>query len=406
MVATHSDIGNRTKKGLEFLLPDMQTDFSSDFQSSEEGNAYQLYLTLHQGLNGASRVDEGVLIGLVDESEVKDMISNVNGKSLDKFLKQYGHNPSLDSYAFNEYLNMVAPSPGAILIDYATGEVVNDTVLIEGVNRSLEDIAYEEKRGARHTAAMYASHFTNGTWFIVSEENKDLTILKNGEIAYRAGADSEELSEERFNHILEQYSSRDPLPKRKNTHERKIKTNYGEFLEEAFFRAVDYVKDHDEGLLMLIGDEKHISKLTTPLNGDLIDTHYLQLGRQAPNLYSEEVDGLLNLIAEYDGAVAFDPDGEAIGTKLFINGVTTKGGYEKIDGEGLRPWAASFISQYGVGAIVATKYGNVYGFENGELVMSNLDRSLEESLNVDPNYALNTVIMPRPEPCLGCAGYN
>lgn len=132
-----------------------------------------------------------------------------------------------------------------------------------------------------------------------------------------------------------------------------------------------------KGLLLLFGRENKISRvLSSRLNGRLTQKY----SGHNPVLYSEILQGLYGEMGELDGGIAFDPDGNLIGTEVYVQRVA-EDGFEDVmgevmrrkgrnsDGASTRHLAAAFASRRGVPAIaVSEEVGTVMAFMGGGLV--------------------------------------
>ncbi len=131
------------------------------------------------------------------------------------------------------------------------------------------------------------------------------------------------------------------------------------------------------GLLLLFGTEKKISRvLSSRLNGPLTQKY----SRHNPVLYSEILQGLYREMGGLDGGIAFGPDGNLIGTEVYVQRVA-EDGFEEVmgevmrrkgrngDGASTRHLAAAFASRRGVPAVaVSEEAGTVMSFMGGGLV--------------------------------------
>ncbi len=140
-------------------------------------------------------------------------------------------------------------------------------------------------------------------------------------------------------------------------------------------------KDKRGGLLILVGPEKDIKKTVTNLDGEILKKYpknNLLFSKHAINLFREmgeiKYDG-----SENDGAIAFDSNGNLLGTEVFVNNVD-----EEALGKGLmmeikrirrkngamtRHYAGAFASLKNVSSVILSgESGSIITLIDGKIV--------------------------------------
>lgn len=338
--------------------------------------AFQLYGSLYEILmnNHASGHHAGMLIGFTPWGQVDGWAKNINGTLVSEYIESQDTWPVIGEGANKVYLNGLTMFPGAALIDSLTGKAYNDGTLIEHVDKSLEAIVYPEDRNARHAAGFFGSYHSDGLWFIMSEEQGDLTVVRHG-IEFTRAPD-EKLTKKEFYARLDEadYKKRESLPIMQIGYEdlktrSKVPHKLRKRAEEVAAIANEL---YGAGYTMLLGDP---SAITSPLDGDILGEYDLEAINlfndgdrdRDGNLINHGVYDLMQRVATEDGAIAFDFDGTPIGAKLYINRVHVgdKGLYT-VRGEGVRKLAAAFASEHGVDAVAVGESGIVHSFRNGK----------------------------------------
>jgi hypothetical protein len=156
-----------------------------------------------------------------------------------------------------------------------------------------------------------------------------------------------------------------------------------DYLIHGYRSAVDFTREmcakgSYKGLLLLFGsNDKYRRVLSNRLNGRLTQEYQ----EHNPVLYSDRLPDLYREMEDRDGGIAFDLDGDLIGTEVFVQKVSETRTFRYVmgmvmekkgrnrDGASTRHLAAAFASRHGVPAVaVSSEVGTVMTFKGGMLV--------------------------------------
>ena len=165
-------------------------------------------------------------------------------------------------------------------------------------------------------------------------------------------------------------------------HGRMIKTytRIPDYLRRGFDTAVEFTKGNAcdggyKGLLLLFGREAKLKRALNKLNGSL--THKYE--KYNPILFSEILLDLYHEMGDRDGGIAFDLDGNLLGTEVLVERVCDRGlketmaevmrrkgnGHESAE----RHRAGCYASKRGVPSVVVSEeMGTVITFRGGGIL--------------------------------------
>lgn len=165
-------------------------------------------------------------------------------------------------------------------------------------------------------------------------------------------------------------------------HERTVKTyaRIPGYLRRGFDTAVEFTKGNAydggyKGLLLLFGREERMRGILDKLDGRL--TRHFSASN--PVLFSEKVLELYSEMGDRDGGIAFDLDGNLLGTEVFVEKVCDRGLEDTMadvmrrKGNGhessTRHSAGCYASKRGVPSVVVSEErGTVITFRRGGIL--------------------------------------
>lgn len=159
----------------------------------------------------------------------------------------------------------------------------------------------------------------------------------------------------------------------------KKKEEYPKYLLRAFitvsaFSRANYKAGRRRGLLILLGPQRNLKKISSKFEGNLKDFFVEKYGN--PILYSPGIFELYELMGKRDGALFFDTTGNLLASEIYVEGIKTSKilscikEIKEIKGSiGARHIAGAYASLYGLesvmlseekGTVITMRAGKIY----------------------------------------------